>query len=246
MRCKDVLRPIAALLPTEPADHRPVPTATSSSTPPSRAPRRPRRRPAAARVDSRGVAAHRGSRSGRCFRVQTAGRPTDGRRRSRRSDHRRDQRPRAPAASRLERVDAAKRGLGGLIKTAALEFGQYGIACNAVAPGEIATPMTGQTDTDPTQEKRPGVPLGRPCNAREIAHVIAFLASPQASYTVSPGANRNDGPNDSGSDYPAGQALSTPHNGHVDPPDRSECGSAADRTTERTAPLRADPSRVTS
>jgi NAD(P)-dependent dehydrogenase (short-subunit alcohol dehydrogenase family) len=80
--------------------------------------------------------------------------------------------------------DAAKHGLGGLIKTAALELGQYGITCNAVAPGEIATPMTDQTDTDPTQEKRPGVPLGRPGNAWEIAHVIAFLASPQASYVT--------------------------------------------------------------
>jgi NAD(P)-dependent dehydrogenase (short-subunit alcohol dehydrogenase family) len=80
--------------------------------------------------------------------------------------------------------DAAKHGLGGLIKTAALELGQHGITCNAVAPGEIATPMTGQTDTDPTQEKRPGVPLGRPGNAWEIADVIAFLASPQASYVT--------------------------------------------------------------
>src|SRR4029079_17758721 len=80
--------------------------------------------------------------------------------------------------------DAAKHGLGGLIKTVALELGEHGITCNAVAPGEIATPMTGQTDTDPTQEKRPGVPLGRPGNAWEIAHVIAFLASAQASYVT--------------------------------------------------------------
>ncbi|HEU5483961.1 MAG TPA: SDR family oxidoreductase [Microlunatus sp.] len=80
--------------------------------------------------------------------------------------------------------DAAKHGLGGLIKTAALELGQYGITCNAVAPGEIATPMTGQTDTDPTQEERPGIPLGRPGHAWEIAHVIAFLASPEAGYVT--------------------------------------------------------------
>jgi len=80
--------------------------------------------------------------------------------------------------------DAAKHGLGGLIKTAALELAEHGITCNAVAPGEIATPMTGQTDTDPTREKRPGIPLGRPGNAWEIAHVIAFLASPRASYVT--------------------------------------------------------------
>lgn len=80
--------------------------------------------------------------------------------------------------------DAAKHGLGGLIKTAALELAEHGITCNAVAPGEIATPMTGQTDTDPTQEQRPGIPLGRPGHAWEIADVIAFLASPQASYVT--------------------------------------------------------------
>lgn len=80
--------------------------------------------------------------------------------------------------------DAAKHGLGGLIKTAALELAEHGITCNAVAPGEIATPMTGQTDTDPTKEKRPGIPLGRPGHAREIADVIAFLASSRASYVT--------------------------------------------------------------
>ena len=80
--------------------------------------------------------------------------------------------------------DASKHGLGGLVKTIALELGSHGITANAVAPGEIATPMTGQTDEDPTQTERPGVPLGRPGSAYEIADVIAFLASPQASYVT--------------------------------------------------------------
>jgi NAD(P)-dependent dehydrogenase (short-subunit alcohol dehydrogenase family) len=80
--------------------------------------------------------------------------------------------------------DAAKHGLGGLIKTIALELGIHGITANSVAPGEIATPMTGQTDEDPTGTERPGIPLGRPGDAREIAAVVAFLASPQASYVT--------------------------------------------------------------
>jgi NAD(P)-dependent dehydrogenase (short-subunit alcohol dehydrogenase family) len=80
--------------------------------------------------------------------------------------------------------DAAKHGLGGLIKTIALELGSAGITANAVAPGEIATPMTGMEDQDPTDVKRPGVPLGRPGAAREIADVVAFLASPAASYVT--------------------------------------------------------------
>jgi NAD(P)-dependent dehydrogenase (short-subunit alcohol dehydrogenase family) len=80
--------------------------------------------------------------------------------------------------------DAAKHGLGGLVKTAALELGSHGITVNSVAPGEIATPMTGQEDDDPHGTRRPGVPLGRPGDAREIAAVVAFLASPAASYVT--------------------------------------------------------------
>ncbi|HST49946.1 SDR family oxidoreductase [Jatrophihabitans sp.] len=80
--------------------------------------------------------------------------------------------------------DAAKHGLGGLIKTMALELGRYAITANAVAPGEIATPMTGQEDHDPRAVHRSGVPLGRPGDAREIAAVIAFLASPEAGYVT--------------------------------------------------------------
>jgi NAD(P)-dependent dehydrogenase (short-subunit alcohol dehydrogenase family) len=80
--------------------------------------------------------------------------------------------------------DAAKHGIGGLMKTLALELGQYGITANCVAPGEIATPMTGLEDQDPHAVDRPGVPLGRPGDAREVAAVIAFLASPQASYVT--------------------------------------------------------------
>lgn len=80
--------------------------------------------------------------------------------------------------------DAAKHGLGGLVKTVALELGEYGITVNAVAPGEIATPMTGLEDQDPRDIHRPGVPLGRPGDPREIAAVIRFLASAEASYVT--------------------------------------------------------------
>lgn len=88
--------------------------------------------------------------------------------------------PRVGAAA----YDASKHGLGGLIKTMALELAEFGITANSVAPGEIATPMTGQTDQDPTKTDRPGIPLGRPGDAREIAAVIAFLVSPAASYVT--------------------------------------------------------------
>jgi NAD(P)-dependent dehydrogenase (short-subunit alcohol dehydrogenase family) len=55
---------------------------------------------------------------------------------------------------------------------------------STVAPGEIATPMTGQTDLDPRTVSRPGIPLGRPGDAREVAAVIAFLASPASAYVT--------------------------------------------------------------
>jgi hypothetical protein len=79
---------------------------------------------------------------------------------------------------------AAKGGLGMLTKVLALELAEHGITVNAVAPGEIATPMTGQEDVDPHTQERPGVPLRRPGDAHEMAAVVAFLASGAASYVT--------------------------------------------------------------
>lgn len=79
---------------------------------------------------------------------------------------------------------AAKGGLGLLVKVAALELAQHGITVNAIAPGEIATKLTGQQDQDPHGTDRPGVPVGRPGAAEEVAAAIAFLASPAASYVT--------------------------------------------------------------
>src|SRR4051812_40050932 len=79
---------------------------------------------------------------------------------------------------------AAKHGLGGVTKVMALELAEHGITVNSVAPGEISTPMTGQEDTDPHTEERPGLPMQRPGDAREIAAAIAHLCSPDAWYTT--------------------------------------------------------------
>ena len=79
---------------------------------------------------------------------------------------------------------AAKHGLGGLIKTMSQELGADGITVNAVAPGEIATPLNGMKADDAESTHRPGIPLGRPGRPEEIAAVIAFLASPASSYVT--------------------------------------------------------------
>jgi NAD(P)-dependent dehydrogenase (short-subunit alcohol dehydrogenase family) len=79
---------------------------------------------------------------------------------------------------------AAKGGLGLLTKTMALELGEHGITVNSIAPGEIATPMTGAEDEDPADHERPALPAGRPGDAHEVAELVVFLTRPDARYTT--------------------------------------------------------------
>lgn len=79
---------------------------------------------------------------------------------------------------------AAKGGLGLLVKVMALELAEHGITVNAVAPGEIATPMTGNEDVDPRTVDRPSIPAGRPGDAREVGELIAHLLAPSSRYTT--------------------------------------------------------------
>ena len=79
---------------------------------------------------------------------------------------------------------SSKGGLGLLTQCLALELARHGILVNSVGPGEIATPMTGNEDTDPETEERPGIPLRRPGHAREMAAVISFLAGPESTYVT--------------------------------------------------------------
>lgn len=79
---------------------------------------------------------------------------------------------------------SAKAALGGLTKVMALELAEHGITVNAVAPGEIATDMTGIEEQDAYATARPGNPTGRPGHVNEVASVIGFLASPRAAYVT--------------------------------------------------------------
>ncbi|HEY6886622.1 MAG TPA: SDR family oxidoreductase, partial [Solirubrobacter sp.] len=79
---------------------------------------------------------------------------------------------------------AAKAGLGMAAQVMALELAQFGITVNAVAPGHIATPMTGKAGVDPHTVSLPPIPLGRPGAPDEVAATIAHLVSPEAAYVT--------------------------------------------------------------
>jgi NAD(P)-dependent dehydrogenase (short-subunit alcohol dehydrogenase family) len=79
---------------------------------------------------------------------------------------------------------AAKAGLAMLTKVLALELAAHRITVNAIAPGHIATPMTGKAGVDVTEVALPQIPAGRPGDPAEVAALIAALASPAASYVT--------------------------------------------------------------
>ncbi len=81
---------------------------------------------------------------------------------------------------------AAKHGVVGLTKTAALEYAQQGIRVNAVCPGFINTPMTEGFLSDP--ERLASVtalqPNGRVGMPQEIAESVAWLCSDASSFVT--------------------------------------------------------------
>ena len=81
---------------------------------------------------------------------------------------------------------AAKSGLAGLNRHLARELGPHGIRVNAVAPGIIASERVQAKFDSYGESERAGirarVPLGRIGTVEEVASVVAFLASPAASY----------------------------------------------------------------
>lgn len=80
---------------------------------------------------------------------------------------------------------ASKAGIEGLVRTLAREYGRRGITVNAVAPGYIDTDMTREKISDKVREELLGnIPLARTGLPGEVASVIAFLASDEASYVT--------------------------------------------------------------
>ena len=79
---------------------------------------------------------------------------------------------------------AAKHGVIGLTKTAALEFGAQGVRINAICPGHILTPLLGPDTDDRRPELSRRIPLGRLGTSEEITEMVVWLCSDRAAFTT--------------------------------------------------------------
>ena len=77
---------------------------------------------------------------------------------------------------------ASKAGLIGFTQSMARELASRSVTVNAVAPGYIETAMTAALDEKQREAFLKHIPLGRPGSDEDVAHAVAFLATPQAGY----------------------------------------------------------------
>jgi 3-oxoacyl-[acyl-carrier protein] reductase len=88
---------------------------------------------------------------------------------------------------------AAKAGVAGMTRALAREIGSRGITVNCVAPGFIDTDMTKDLPEEQQAALKTQIPLGRLGSPDDIAHAVAFLASPQAGYITGTTLHVNGG-----------------------------------------------------
>ena len=88
---------------------------------------------------------------------------------------------------------AAKAGVAGMTRALARELGSRGITVNCVAPGFIETDMTAALPEDQQKALLGQIPLGHLGKPADIAHAVAFLASPQAGYVTGQELHVNGG-----------------------------------------------------
>lgn len=77
---------------------------------------------------------------------------------------------------------AAKAGVVGLTKTAARELAFKGVTCNAICPGFIETDMTKKMSEDAWNTMMAKIPMGYAGKPKEVANLVAFLLSDEATY----------------------------------------------------------------
>jgi 3-oxoacyl-[acyl-carrier protein] reductase len=88
---------------------------------------------------------------------------------------------------------AAKAGVAGMTRALARELGSRNITVNCVAPGFIATDMTAGLLEEQHKALLNQIPLGRLGTPSDIAHAVAYLASPQAAYVTGQELHVNGG-----------------------------------------------------
>ena len=88
---------------------------------------------------------------------------------------------------------AAKAALVGFTKSLAQEVGSRAITVNCVAPGFIDTDMTRSLDDAQRMKLIERIPLGRLGSPQDVAHAVAFLASPEAAYVTGATLHVNGG-----------------------------------------------------
>jgi len=88
---------------------------------------------------------------------------------------------------------AAKAGLAGMGRALARELGSRNITVNCVAPGFIDTDMTASLPEAQQKALLGQIPLGHLGKPHDVAHAVAFLASPQASYITGQELHVNGG-----------------------------------------------------
>jgi len=80
--------------------------------------------------------------------------------------------------------DTTKGGIEAFTRAAALDLAPFGIRVNAIGPGAIATEAFAEKDAQARKKRGAVVPLGREGEPDEVARVIAFIASDDASYVT--------------------------------------------------------------
>ncbi len=88
---------------------------------------------------------------------------------------------------------AAKAGVAGMTRALARELGSRNITVNCIAPGFIETDMTANLPEAQQKALLAAIPLGHLGKPADIAHAVAFLASPQASYITGQEIHVNGG-----------------------------------------------------
>jgi len=88
---------------------------------------------------------------------------------------------------------AAKAGVAGMTRALARELGSRGITVNCIAPGFIETDMTAGLPEEQQKALLGQIPLGHLGKPADIAHAVAFLASPQAGYVTGQEIHVNGG-----------------------------------------------------